>query len=213
MQIKSLQFNMLPVNTYVLWDGTGEAAVIDPGCYYKGEDEKLCSFIRDNRLVLKHLLNTHLHFDHVFGNPAIEEAFGIYAEGNGKDNSWITELPEKLGAFGMKFERAVAPIREENFLKEGDTIHFGNTELTVLEVPGHSPGSLAFYCKEDGVLFTGDAIFRGSIGRTDFVDGNHSDLIRSIREKIMTLPADTVLYPGHGPTTTVAHELEQNPYI
>lgn len=213
ISIKDFQFNMLPVNTYVVWDETKEAVVIDPGCYYPEEGELLCTFIRSNGLNVKHLLNTHLHFDHIYGNPIVENEFGVLAEANGADMPWLTGIRQRLAAFGIHCNVTINPIQPENILKEGDTIAFGNTVFQVLQVPGHSPGSVVFYSRTDGVLFTGDVIFQGSIGRTDFQDGNHEDLISGIRNKLMTLPDNTVIYPGHGPSTSIGYERNHNPYI
>lgn len=213
ISIKDFQFNMLPVNTYVVWDETKEAVVIDPGCYYPEEGEQLCTFIRSNGLNVKHLLNTHLHFDHIYGNPIVENEFGVLAEANGADMPWLTGIRQRLAAFGIHCNVTINPIQPENILKEGDTIAFGNTVFQVLQVPGHSPGSVVFYSRTDGVLFTGDVIFQGSIGRTDFQDGNHEDLISGIRNKLMTLPDNTVIYPGHGPSTSIGYERNHNPYI
>lgn len=213
ISIKDFQFNMLPVNTYVVWDETKEAVVIDPGCYYPDEGQQLCSFIRRSGLSVRHLLNTHLHFDHIYGNPIVENEFGVFAEGNGADMPWLTDIRKRLAAFGIHSDITINPIKPENQLEEGDTIEFGNTTFQVLQVPGHSPGSVVFYCKEDSVLFTGDVIFQGSIGRTDFPDGNHNALIAGIRNKLMTLPDNTVILPGHGPSTTIGDERKYNPYI
>lgn len=213
ISIKDFQFNMLPVNTYVVWDETKEAVVIDPGCYYPEEGEQLCTFIRSNGLNVKHLLNTHLHFDHIYGNPIVENEFGVLAEANGADMPWLTGIRQRLAAFGIHCNVTINPIQPENILKEGDTIAFGNTVFQVLQVPGHSPGSVVFYSRTDGVLFTGDVIFQGSIGRTDFQDGNHENLISGIRNKLMTLPDNTVIYPGHGPSTSIGYERNHNPYI
>ena len=213
ISIKDFQFNMLPVNTYVVWDETKEAVVIDPGCYYPEEGGTLCSFIRSNGLKVKHLLNTHLHFDHIYGNPIIENEFGVLAEANEADMPWLTEIRQRLAAFGIHSKVTINPIQPENRLKDGDTIAFGNTVFNVLQIPGHSPGSVVFYSETDSVLFTGDVIFQGSIGRTDFPDGNHEDLISGIRNKLMTLPDSTVIYPGHGPSTSIGYERNNNPYI
>ena len=204
---------MLPVNTYVVWDETNEAAVIDPGCYYKGEGEELCDFIRNKGLNIKHLLNTHLHFDHVFGNPVIESSFGVEAEANEADQPWITGLERRIAAFGMRFSTKVSPIKPEHFLNEGDTIRFGNTTLSIFHIPGHSPGSLVFYCSEDGILFTGDVLFQGGVGRSDFGDGDHQALIDGIKKKLMVLPDSTKVLSGHGPSTTIGQERIGNPYI
>lgn len=213
IELKAFEFNMLPVNTYVVWDGTKEAAIIDPGCYYPGEGDELCSFIRENGLTPKLLLNTHLHFDHVFGNPVIEREFGIRAMGNEADQDWIITLPKKLAAFGMQFDTKVEPILPENFLNEGDSVSFGDTTFEIFHVPGHSPGSLVYYERVSGTLFTGDVLFRCGIGRGDFPDGDTATLIDGINGKLMKLPDDTRVLPGHGPDTTIGYERLHNPYI
>lgn len=207
MQIRCLEFNFLPVNTYVVWDESRECAIIDPGCFYPGENEKLAQFITDNRLTVKLLLNTHLHFDHVFGNRFVEQTYGLKAMAHDADNPWITEIRSRLAAFGLKYNGQVDPILPENILHEGDTVQFGSTTLHVLHIPGHSPGSLVFHNREEGALFAGDVIFQGGgMGRTDFPDGDGPALISGIRRKLLTLDPDTVIYPGHGPATTIGQE-------
>lgn len=213
ISVKVFQFNMLPVNTYVVWDGTGEAAVIDPGCYYDGEAETLCGFIRDNGLKPKHLLNTHLHFDHIFGNPVIESEFGLRAKGHQADLPWITGFHERISAFGIRYDGTVSPVLPENLIGQGDRITFGTTFLDVIHVPGHSPGSLVFHSGAEKILFTGDVLFRCGIGRSDFADGDGRILIDGIRSRLLTLPDDTVVYPGHGPSTAIGYERTHNPYL
>ena len=178
MQVKCMEFNFLPVNTYVIWDETKEAAIIDPGCFYPGETEKLSAFIRDNGLYVKLLLNTHLHFDHVFGNTFVEETYNVKALANDLDMPWIKTMEARLAVFGINYDGHVNPIEPQNVLNEGDTVSFGNTVLDVLHIPGHSPGSLVFWNKEEKCIFTGDVIFQGSYGRTDFPDGKRKEVIR-----------------------------------
>lgn len=206
MEVKCLEFNFLPVNTYVIWDETREAAVIDPGCFYPGENEQLADFISSKGLTVKLLLNTHLHFDHVFGNNFVEQTYGVKARANDQDMPWIRSIGARLSVFGIEYKGQVNPILPENILHDGDTVTFGNTVLHVIQVPGHSPGSVIFWNREQKTVFTGDVIFQGSYGRTDFPDGNHEALMTGIRTKILTMPSDTVLYTGHGPATTVGME-------
>lgn len=206
MQVKCFEFNFLPVNTYVIWDETDEAAIIDPGCFYPEESKTLATFIKDNNLKVKLLLNTHLHFDHVFGNSFVEDTYGVKAHANDLDMPWIKTMDARLSVFGIHFEGHVNPIEPENVLNENDSVCFGNTTLHVLHIPGHSPGSLVFWNKEQNCLFTGDVIFQGSYGRTDFPDGNHDALMNGIRTKLLTMPDETVVYPGHGPATSIKHE-------
>jgi glyoxylase-like metal-dependent hydrolase (beta-lactamase superfamily II) len=213
MNVKCLEFNFLPVNTYIIWDETKEAAVIDPGCYYPDESAQLAAFIKDNGLDVKLLLNTHLHFDHVFGNSFVEETYGVRARANSLDTPWIENIQQRLAVFGLRYQGHVNPILPQNVLNEGDTVTFGTTTLHVLHIPGHSPGSIVFWNKEQGCVFTGDVMFQGSYGRTDFPDGDYDALMTGIRSKLLTMPDDTVVYPGHGPATTIRHEKLYYPQI
>ncbi len=206
MNVKCFEFNFLPVNTYVVWDETLQAAIIDPGCYYEGESDVLAKFISDNRLQVKWLLNTHLHFDHVLGNTFVEDTYQVRAHASDLDNSWIVFMAKKMAVFGIRYEGHVNPIGPENVLKEGDQVRFGNSTLDIFHIPGHSPGSLVFYNRAQDTVFTGDVMFQSGIGRTDFQDGDGPALIRGIREKLLTLPGNTVVYPGHGPATTIGRE-------
>lgn len=206
IHVRNFEFNMLPVNTYVVWDDSLEAAIIDPGCMWPGESDELFKFISDQGLNVKLLLNTHLHFDHIFGNPDVEEKYGLRAKANDADMIWLTDIKRRASVFGIRYEKEVAPILPENVLHDGDTVRFGNVELKVLHVPGHSPGSVAFYCADGGMLFTGDIMFQGGMGRTDFPDGSYESLVKGVREKLLVLPDDTTVWPGHGPATTIGAE-------
>ena len=206
MQVKCFEFNFLPVNTYVIWDETREAAIIDPGCFYSGESDRLAAFISDTGLDVKLLLNTHLHFDHVFGNSFVEDTYHVKAHANDLDTPWIRTMSARLSVFGINYKGHVNPIEPENVLHEGNKVDFGNTTLHVLHIPGHSPGSVVFWNKEQKCVFTGDVLFQGSYGRTDFPDGNHESLMTGIRSKLITLPEDTIVYPGHGPATSIRQE-------
>ena len=147
MKIKRFEFNMFPVNCYVLWDDTKEAVVIDPGCFYEEEKQALKKFILTNELNVKHLLNTHLHLDHIFGNPFMLKEFGLSAEANKADEYWIDEAPKQSRMFGFQLQEKPVPLGK--YLHDGDSITFGHTTLEAIHVPGHSPGSLVYYCKED----------------------------------------------------------------
>lgn len=206
INIKCFEFNFLPVNTYVIWDDTLECAIIDPGCYYKKEYDELADFIKDNQLKVKQLLNTHLHFDHILGNTFVEETYGVKARGNDLDNPWIIYMAERMAEIGIRYEGHINPIEPANVLHEGDKVTFGKTVLDVLQIPGHSPGSVVFLCKENRSVFTGDVLFNCGIGRSDFHDSDGKALIEGIVSKLLTLPNDTVVYPGHGPATTIGNE-------
>lgn len=210
MKIKVFNFNPLLENTYLLYDDTKEAAIIDCGASSEKEYAKLTEFIELNGLELKLLLNTHLHFDHALGNRFIFEKYGLRPQYH-KNEETMPCLKTQSSTFG--FSIVYEPVKADHFIKEGEILRFGKTQLTALLTPGHSPGSLSFYNKEDNCIFTGDAIFKRSIGRTDLWKGSEEKLLNAIRTKILTLPEDTVIYSGHGPATTVKDEKQYNPYI
>lgn len=211
MRIKRFEFNMFPVNTYVLWDETKETVIIDPGCFYEEEKQILKDYITDNNLTVKHLLNTHLHLDHIFGNPFVEKEFNISPSANKADEFWIEEAPKQSRLFG--FELKEKPIPIQHYLYDGDVVTFGNNLLDVIHVPGHSPGSIVFYNKTEHCMFSGDVLFQGSIGRADLTGGNFDELIEHICSRLFVLPQQTVVYPGHGPSTTIGNEKKNNPFF
>ena len=195
----------------VLWDDTKEAVVIDPGCFYEEEKQALKKFILTNELNVKHLLNTHLHLDHIFGNPFMLKEFGLSAEANKADEYWIDEAPKQSRMFGFQLQEKPVPLGK--YLHDGDSITFGHTTLEAIHVPGHSPGSLVYYCKEDNCMFSGDVLFQGSIGRADLTGGNFDELIEHICSRLFVLPNETVVYPGHGAPTTIGMEKAENPFF
>lgn len=211
MEIKRFVFNPIQVNSYLLWDDSKEAVLIDCGCFFPHEKETLKNFITDNGLTLKHLLNTHLHFDHIFGNPYIYEEFGISPEANDADWSWAEGIAERVARFGIRYEEKMPALGR--VLHNDDEIIFGKQRIKAIAVPGHSPGSLAYYLPDEKMLFSGDALFRDSIGRTDFPDSNHTALISGIKERLFTLPEDTIVYPGHDRETSIGYEKEYNMFV
>ena len=211
MELKIFTFNPIQVNSYLLWDETKEAALIDCGCLYESEKNELKSFIESNGLQLKVYLNTHLHFDHIFGNPYIYKEFSLAAWANDADWHWAENIAQRVARFGLLYDEKIPALGR--ILNDGDEIHFGKQRIVAISVPGHSPGSLAYYLPQHNMLFSGDALFRDSIGRTDFPDSNHTLLLTSIKEKLFTLPKDTVVYPGHDRSTTIEYESEYNMFI
>ena len=211
MHIKSFQFNPFQENTYVLSDDTGEAVIIDCGCLSSNEDERLTLYLTTEKLQVKHVLNTHLHLDHSFGNYMVAHTLGVLPEAHRADEFLIGQLIAQSQAFGIQ-----GVIREQplgGYLQEGDVVSFGRTQLEVLHVPGHSPGSICFYCRAENVIFVGDVLFAGSIGRTDLPKGNYAELITGIQRKLLVLPDETIVYSGHGPATTIGNERVNNPYL
>lgn len=211
MKIKKFEFNMFPVNCYVVWDESNEAVIIDPGCYYDEEKQALKEYILSHNLTVKHLLNTHLHLDHVFGNPFVEKEFGVKAEAHQADEFWFEEMPKQSRMFGIRLPDAPVPLG--NYLHDGDLITFGHTTLEAIHVPGHSPGSLVYHCAAERCIFSGDVLFQGSIGRADLTGGNFDDLIEHICSRLFVLPPETVVYPGHGAPTTIGTEKAENPFF
>ena len=211
MNLKTFVFNPVDVNCYLLWDESKEAIVIDPAVLFDDEKAQLKALIEQNGLTLKHALNTHLHFDHIFGNPFIEKEFGIACEANDGDWPWAETIAERVARFGLRYKENIPALGR--VLHDGDVITFGNQKLEAIHVPGHSPGSLAYYLRSENMLFSGDALFQGSIGRTDFADADFDTLITSIKEKLFTLPDETVVYPGHAGTTTIGFEKQYNRFL
>lgn len=210
MKIFKLIFSPIDVNTYILAEDTGDCAIIDCGCYDKEEDEILENFIRDNNINPVLLLNTHSHLDHVFGNGFILKKYGLRAFSSELDELNRKNARQHAMLFGLTMDE---PPEPEGFIKDNQSITFGTTEFIALHVPGHTSGSLAFYSEKNGCVFTGDALFSGSIGRTDLHGGNFETLIKSIKSKLFVLPPSTVVYPGHGNETTIDREMKTNPYF
>lgn len=210
MEIFTFVFSPIEVNTYILADNSGDCAIIDCGCYTEREFKKLKDFISLKKLNPVLLLNTHCHLDHIFGNGMVLRKYNL--------KTYCSELeePNRMNSvqhaifFGLTMDTPPEPAA---FISDGDLKNFGSVRLNALHVPGHSPGSLAFYSEKDNAVFTGDALFAGNIGRSDLPGGNHEALISSIRAKLFTLPEDTVVYPGHGEITSIGEEMKNNPYF
>ena len=212
INIKLFTFNFFGENTYLLYDETKEAILVDCGCVMPDEEKAISNFLSKNNLILKRLLSTHYHFDHVIGNSYIFHKFGIRPEIHRKEKSANTPtLNMQASKFGidMSFED-IEPIR---YIEDNEEIHFGNSVLKAILTPGHSPASLAFYCEADNFLLSGDVLFLCSIGRTDLWGGNFDTLISSIENRLLILPDNTIVYPGHGPSTTIGDEKINNPYL
>jgi glyoxylase-like metal-dependent hydrolase (beta-lactamase superfamily II) len=203
-------FSPIEVNTYILAEDSGDCAIIDCGCYDNEECKILENFIKDNNLIPVLLLNTHSHLDHVFGNRFILERYGLRTFSNELDEINRKSAKQHAMIFGLTMDE---PPEPEGFIKDNQSVTFGTTKLLALHVPGHTSGSLAFYSEINGCVFTGDALFHGSIGRTDLPGGDYDTLIKSIKNKLFVLPPSTVVYPGHGSETTIEREMKTNPFF
>jgi glyoxylase-like metal-dependent hydrolase (beta-lactamase superfamily II) len=210
IKIQKFVFNTFQVNSYILYDESGECVIIDAACYESSEKKEITGFIAGNNLKLVRNLNTHCHIDHILGNGFIAETYGIYPEYHEASVNFLTAAPEIAMSFGYSVNDIPAPAR---FLRDNEKIRFGVSTLEVLYTPGHADGSVCFYSKEQGFVVTGDVLFRDTIGRTDLPSGNLDLLMNSIHEKLFPLPDETVVYAGHGPETTIGYEKQNNPFI
>lgn len=209
--VKRLVCNMLQENTYIVSDETREAVIIDCGAYYDAERTAIVDYLTSNQLKPVHLLCTHGHFDHNFGNDTIWHTFGLKPEVAAEDEGMMELKTMFKELTGADYLGDIPPVGR--LLATGECIHFGTHQLKVLPTPGHSRGSVTFYCEAEHAAFTGDTLFRMSIGRTDFEGGSWSDMSHSLKKVLAVLPADTTVYPGHGEPTTIGYELQYNPYM
>jgi len=197
-------------NTYVLYDDSGECAIIDPGMYTAAEQNAVVNFIKQHNLKPVLLLNTHCHIDHILGNKFVFDQYGLKPQFHEGELAVIEAMPVWAQQSGIRYELSPLP---EVYLPETGSISFGNTTLDLIFAPGHSPAHLCFYDKADNLLIGGDVLFRGSIGRYDLPGGNQAQLLKNIEEKLFILPDECVVYPGHGPETTIGYERENNPFF
>ena len=220
MQLKNFVFNPFGVNCFVLSNERGEAILIDPSVSNPRERDTLAKYISENNLTVKHLLNTHLHLDHVLGNAFVERTYGVKAQAHPEDFFLLEIQEEQSELLGLPLEEIVPPPGD--YIAEGDTVSVEGIELQVLHIAGHSPGGVAFYCnspqevkvsgqppqKVPPLLFSGDILFAGGMGRTDLLGGDESALLWGIKKKLLSLPKETWVFPGHGPSTTIGDERE-----
>lgn len=208
--VQSFVNNPYQENTYIIYDETGECAIIDPGMYTRPEQDAVVNFIKDNQLKPVLLLNTHCHIDHVLGNRFVFDQYGLKPQFNEGESETLAAVVAYAPAMGFRYDASPIP---DTYLPQTGTITFGNTTLELIFAPGHSPASLCFYDKQANMLIGGDVLFRSSIGRTDLPGGDYSTLVKSIEEKLFVLPDDCTVYPGHGPETTIGFEKQHNPYL
>ncbi|MBV6439697.1 MAG: MBL fold metallo-hydrolase [Haliscomenobacteraceae bacterium CHB4] len=210
-KVKVFEFNPFAENTYLVFDDSGECVIFDPGCYTFEERATLRNFIGENNLRPVRLINTHCHLDHVFGNSFVAQTWELGLEIHIGELPVLQRFSQVCQMYGIPF--ADAPPMPSRFIESGETVGFGNSRLKALFTPGHSPASLSFYCPDEGFVIAGDVLFYESIGRTDLPGGDMDTLLKSIREQLFTLPDATLVYPGHGPATTIRHEKEYNPFL
>lgn len=210
LTVQPFTFNPVQENTYVVYNEKGQCCIIDPGCYFAKEEQQLKDFVAHNELKPVYLLNTHCHLDHIFGNRFIHKTFGLVLYLNKLEKPVLEYGPTSGQLWQMPFDNYDAELK---FIDEGDDIRLGDDVLHVLFTPGHSPGHISFYSKENKFVISGDVLFEGSVGRTDLPGGSFEILEESIRTKLYTLPEDTIVHPGHGGSTTIGDEMKSNPFV
>ncbi len=208
--IKTFVFNPFQENTFLIYDKTKECVVIDAGCSDDNEYSTIDGFIKEKDLILKYVINTHCHVDHIMGNAYLVDKYRVSSIAHKEDFPLIERSRDMAMVFGLNVQEPPMP---DYLVNEGDEIKFGNTLLEVIHVPGHSPGSIALYNEQDKFVIVGDVLFHGGIGRTDLPGGDYDTIISSIREKLFTLKGDVVVYPGHGGSTTIEFEKNNNPFF
>ena len=208
--VQAFENNPYQENTYILFDETGECVIIDPGMETAREQNAVVNFIKANNLKPVLLLNTHCHIDHVLGNRFVFDHYGLKPKFHIGESDVLEAVIAYAPAMGLRYEPSPLP---DEYLPESGVISFGDTSLQLIFAPGHSPAHLCFYDKAGNLLVGGDVLFRESIGRTDLPGGNHSQLIKNIKEKLFLLPDDCTVYPGHGPETTIGYEKQHNPFL
>ena len=209
--VQSFEVNYFSENTYIVYDETKEGVIIDCGCMNKEEQQFISRFVSEQQLTLKRYLCTHLHLDHIFGNQFVWKQYGLKPEASKADVEGLPSPIDQAKAFRLPL--AIQEVAVEHFLAGGQIVQFGKTQLEVISVPGHSPGGLAFYNRKNGFVIVGDSLFAGSIGRTDLWGGSQELLQAALRDRILSLPDETIVYPGHGPETRVIDEKFSNPYL
>jgi glyoxylase-like metal-dependent hydrolase (beta-lactamase superfamily II) len=210
IRVEVFTFNQFFENTYLLYDQTSEGIVVDPGCLQYSERRALQDFVEQNQIRLKGIYNTHCHIDHIFGVDFLKQKYGLklYAhsfEQFNTENAAVFAQYMGIGGF--------SGCEIDEFLDDFEQIQFGESKLSLLFVPGHSPGHLAFYSQEDNFCISGDVLFWESVGRTDLPGGDRDTLEASIQDVMYSLPAETRVYSGHGQPTTIGHERNHNPFV
>lgn len=211
IQIQKFTFNLFSENTFVLWDDESkECAIVDPGCSDSSEEQILEKFITENNLTVKYLINTHCHIDHILGCEFVKNKFNPIYLAPELDIPLLQNAKMQASFVGMDFSFSILP---DEYLTEDKKIYLGKSEFLFLFTPGHTPGEFCIYIPEIKTCISGDVLFFDSIGRTDLWGGNFDTLLKSINEKLLTLPDETIIYPGHGESSTIGREKKLNPFL
>lgn len=211
LKVYTFVFNDFSENTYLVYDeDSRDTLVIDPGCNSSYEENIISEHITHLSLVIKSIINTHVHLDHIFGNHFFVNKFNVPLLCH-KDDEFLYEIqPQQAANYGIRMNKSPLP---SGYLKEDDEIRLGESVLKILHTPGHSPGGICLYSENDKICFSGDLLFREGVGRTDLWKGDYFKLVESIEDKVFLLPDDTVVYSGHGEPTTIGYEKENNPFL
>ncbi len=210
LYIECFTFNAFQENTYLIYNDKKDCWIVDPGMYMAEETAHLNTYITQHKLNPVSIINTHTHLDHIFGVNAIKDKYKIPFGIHEKDLPVLQGAAGSAMLFGFDF-RNIPQV--DFYIKDGDFLQLGDETVNILFTPGHSPGSITFYYPAGNWAIAGDVLFNGSIGRTDLPGGNFNTLINSIRTQLFTLPDDTIVYSGHGPSTTIGNEKRYNPFL
>lgn len=210
ISIKSFTFNPFQENTYIAFDESKECMIVDPGCYDKTENTILKNFIEQHNLKPVALVNTHCHLDHIFGNSFVADTYNLSPIIHQDDLPMLEYAPLAARTYGVNLNTLP---KVKKFIEETDIIKFGNSKFNVIFTPGHSPGHICLVNNEENIILSADVLFNLSIGRTDLPMGDYDTLLKSIKEKLLILDDKMVVYPGHGPSTTIGFERQNNPFI
>ncbi len=210
LSIQKFTFSPMGENTYIVYNQHKTAAIIDPGCYTDDEKETLTNWIAKENLTVKYLLCTHCHLDHVFGAKYVADTYQLLLHCHPNEEQLLAYAPVSGLNYGLPFDNYNGTIK---YIDTTNIITLDEDELHILFTPGHSPGSISFYAKNEGFVVSGDVLFYESIGRTDLPMGNHQQLLSTILTQLYTLPASVKVYSGHGQPTTIGYEMQHNPFI
>ena len=210
VQIQTFTFNAFAENTYIISIPGGDCMIVDPGCSNNFEQSRLIDYISEQQLTPKYLINTHCHIDHILGNKFVANKFQLPLHAHQGEEPVLAAGTEVAAMYGIHY---MGSPEIGVYLQPGDKILLGDTTWQILFTPGHSPASICLYCDSEKLCIVGDVLFEGSIGRTDLPGGDFATLMQSIRTQLLTLEDEVVIYPGHGPTSTIGHERRTNPFI
>ena len=211
IKVEKFVFSPFSENTYVIWDDeTKETIIVDPGCFDESEENNLSEFISKNELKIAYLINTHCHIDHIFGCAFIKENYNPVFLAPEKDLPLLQNAVKQAEMFGVEIK---TPPQPDQYLSEDLVLSLNQSEIKFIFTPGHTPGEFCLYLKNEKILISGDVLFKEGIGRTDLWGGNYDTLINSVNTKLLLLPSDVKVYPGHGEETTIGYEKVHNPFL